>query len=76
MRFVFGVGSKLFFWETSLKKVTMRTSDDSSDEDEEDFKPAPPQDPHGTLSSHLEISPHAIMDTEDSARVRKFGFSG
>ena len=72
MRFVFGVGSKLFFWETTLKKVAMRTSDDDSEE-EEDFKAAPPMDPHGTLNCHAELSPQAIFD---GASVRRFGFHG
>jgi hypothetical protein len=70
MRIVFGVGSRLFFWETSLKKVHMRTNDDSDDEAEE-FEHAP-VDPHGTLNCHMEISPTAVYGS--ASAERKFGF--
>jgi len=74
MRFIFGVGSKLFVWETSVAKVKMRIAGDAPDEDgeEEEFEPAPPQDPHGTLSSHLELSPQVIYDS--AQEKRRFGF--
>lgn len=74
MRLIFGAGSKLFVWETSVSKVTMRlagaAADDESEE-EEDFKHVP-QDPHGTNGAHLEISPDAI----GAYGKRKMGFSG
>ena len=76
MRIVFGIGSRLWFWETTLKKAVVRGSSGAEDEeDEDDFKAAPPQDPHGTLSAHCEISPSAVMDGA-RARARKFGFYG
>lgn len=73
MRIIFGIGSKLFVWESSVSKVAMRVAGAASEaaDDEEEFKSAPPQDPHGTLSSHCEISP-AVM--YDSAKARRFGF--
>lgn len=72
MRIVFGIGSRLFVWETSVSKVAMRVAGNREEESgEEEFDPAPPQDPHGTLSSHCEISP-AVM--YDSAKARRFGF--
>jgi hypothetical protein len=71
MRVVFGVGSRLFFWETSLKKVHMSVNGGSEDEAEE-FEQAPPMDPHGTLSSHMEISPTAVYGSAKAER--KFGF--
>jgi hypothetical protein len=73
MRFVFGVGTKLFIWETTIGQVAMRTTEDSPDEEEEDFKEAPPQDPHGTLNAHLELSPQAVYG---EAKARRFGFHG
>lgn len=73
MRFIFGVGTKLFIWETSVSKVRMHVSGDTAEgeEDNDTFEAAPPQDPHSTLNSHLEISPQAIMD---GASARRFGF--
>ena len=72
MRFLFGVGSRLFVWDTSVTKVSMRISDGGkSDDEEEEFEEAPPVDPHGTLSSHCELSPQAIFD---GASARRFGF--
>jgi hypothetical protein len=73
MRIVFGVGTRLFIWETSVSRVAMRTTGDSDEECDDDFKPAPPMDPHGTLSSHCEISPQAIYG---EVNVRRFGFHG
>ena len=73
MRIIFGIGSKLFVWESSVSKVAMRVASESSDtEDEEDYKAAPPQDPHGTLSSHCEISPAVLYDSAKADR--RFGF--
>ena len=74
MRFLFGVGSRLFVWETSVAKVCMRIAGDGAepdDEDEEDFKHIP-QDPHSTNGAHLEISPDAI----GAYGKRKMGFYG
>lgn len=65
------MGSRLFVWETSLNKVAMRVAGEQAAETEE-FEQAPPVDPHGTLSAHMEISPTAVMD----GAVRKFGFHG
>ena len=74
MRIVFGIGSRLYFWETTLKKAVVRGSSDAGEDDEtEEFAAAPPQDPHGTLSAHCEISPSAVMD---GANARRFGFGG
>lgn len=72
MRFIFGVGGKLFVWETSVAKVKMRVAGEASEEEDEEFEPAPPQDPHGTLSSHLELSPQVIY--EGAQEKRRFGF--
>lgn len=72
MRFIFGVGGKLFVWETSVAKVKMRVAGEAPEEEEEEFEPAPPQDPHGTLSSHLELSPQVIY--EGAQEKRRFGF--
>lgn len=69
MQFVFGVGSKLFVWETSLSRVRVKGSGEVSDAK---FEQAP-VDPHGTLSSHLEISPQAVFE---GASQRRFGFCG
>jgi hypothetical protein len=74
MRFIFGIGGKLFVWETSVARVTMRLAGKSSEDDdegEEDFKHIP-QDPHGTNGAHLEISPDAI----GAYGKRRIGFSG
>lgn len=73
MRFIFGVGGKLFVWETSVAKVKMRVAGEApEEEEEEEFEQAPPQDPHGTLSSHLELSPQVIY--EGAQEKRRFGF--
>lgn len=74
MRIIFGIGSKLFVWETSVSKVGMRVAGESQADEEEEFEPAPPQDPHGTLSSHCEISPAVLYDTAKAGR--RFGFHG
>ena len=74
MRLIFGVGSKLFVWETSITRVTMRLAGASAEDDEEDgedFKHIP-QDPHSTNGAHLELSPDAI----GAYGKRKMGFSG
>jgi hypothetical protein len=74
MRLIFGVGSKLFIWDTSVAKVTMRIAGDATepdDEDDEGFKHIP-QDPHSTNGAHLEISPDAI----GAYGKRKMGFHG
>ena len=55
MKIIFGVGSHLFIWESSIAKVVIKTTEDALDSFEQ-----LPVDPHGTLSSHLEISPDAI----------------
>lgn len=75
MRIVFGFGTKLYIWESSIGKVRMKTAGDASGEgeDEEDFSEAPPQDPHGTLSAHLELSPQVVYG---QAKARRFGFHG
>lgn len=69
MRFLFGVGSKMFIWDTSVTKVTMRIAGGETEEEEE-FESAP-VDPHGTLSSHCELSPQAIFE---GGSARRFGF--
>jgi len=74
MRLILGAGSKLFVWETSVTKVKMRIAGEASGEAEEEFEQSPPQDPHGTLSSHLELSPHAVY--EGAQAKRRFGFGG
>lgn len=71
MRFLFGVGSKMFIWDTSVTKVTMRVAGSSDAEDDEEFEQAPPVDPHGTLSSHCELSPQAVFE---GGSARRFGF--
>jgi len=73
MRFIFGIGSRLLVWETSMTRVTMKLASQSAEEgdEEEDFKHIP-QDPHGTNGAHLEISPDAI----GAFGKRKMGFSG
>lgn len=73
MRLIFGIGSKLLVWETSLARVTMRVAGKSPDdeEEEEDFKHVP-QDPHSTNGAHLELSPDAI----GAYGKRRMGFSG
>lgn len=73
MRLIFGIGSKLLVWETSVAKVSMRIAGDTTepDEEEEDFKHIP-QDPHSTNGAHLEISPEAI----GAYGKRRMGFSG
>ena len=73
MRLIFGVGSKLFIWETKVSKVAMRIAGEAgeTEEEEEDFKHVP-QDPHSTNGAHLEISPSAI----GAYGKRKMGFSG
>lgn len=70
MRFLFGVGKRLFVWDTSVTKVSMRIAGDDTEEEDEEFESAP-VDPHGTLSSHCELSPQAIFD---GAKARRFGF--
>lgn len=70
MRFIFGIGSKLLIWDTTVAKVKMAVRG-ADDEEEEEFEEAPPVDPHGTLSAHTELSPHAIFD---GATARRFGF--
>jgi hypothetical protein len=49
----------------------MRIAGDTAEDEEEDFEHVP-QDPHSTLSAHLEISPDAI----GAYGKRKMGFSG
>lgn len=73
MRLIFGVGSHLLIWDTSVSKVTMRVTSSTADDgdEEEDFKHVP-QDPHSTNSAHLEISPDAI----GAYGKRKMGFHG
>lgn len=73
MRLIFGIGSKLLVWETSITRVTMRVAGKSPDdsEEEEDFKHIP-QDPHSTNGAHLELSPDAI----GTYGKRKMGFGG
>jgi hypothetical protein len=73
MRFIFGMGTKLLVWETSVAKVSMRIAGEPAEDDdyEEDFKHIP-QDPHSTNGAHLEISPDAI----GAYGKRKMGFSG
>jgi len=73
MRIVFGFGSKLYIWESSIGKVRMKAVGGESAEDEEEFEEAPPQDPHGTLSSHCELSPQVVYG---EAKARRFGFHG
>lgn len=68
MRIIFGAGSRLFIWETSVSKVKMAMGGEA----EETFDQVP-QDPHSTVSAHTEISPHAIYD---GASIRRFGFHG
>lgn len=73
MRFIFGIGSKLFVWETSIAKVAMRVAGEAPElDDDEEFETAPPQDPHGTLSSHCELSPAVVYDSAKA--TRRFGF--
>lgn len=69
MRLTLGLGSKLWVWETSVTALSLKFSNDE-DETEE------PQtiDHTGTLSAHLELSPHAIIDGVPGAR--RFGFYG
>jgi hypothetical protein len=72
MRFFFGVGTKLFMWDTSVAKVNMRVSG-GDDEDEEGYEQAPPMDPHSTLNCHAELSPNAVYGGSASARRMGFG---
>ena len=72
MRLLFGVGSKLFIWNTAVTKVNMKFASDEEDESEEEFEQAPPQDPHSTVGAHCELSPHAIF--EGASATRRFGF--
>lgn len=71
MRLIFGVGTKLFIWETSISRVTMRVAGSEVEDDEEEECKHIPQDPHSTVSAHLEISPDAI----GAYGKRKMGFS-
>lgn len=72
MRLLFGVGSKLFIWNTHVTKVSMKfASDIEEEEPEEEFEQAPPQDPHSTVGAHCELSPQAIFE---GASERRFGF--
>jgi hypothetical protein len=74
MRFIFGVGSRLFIWDTSISKVAMRvTSSHEEEDDGEEFKEAPPMDPHSTNGAHMEISPSVMFDT---GKARRMGFHG
>ena len=68
MRIILGFGHRMWVWETALTPVLMKRAGEVS-EDDEDFKSAP-VDPHGTVLSHMEISPDAI-----GLRGR-FGFHG
>lgn len=72
MRFLFGIGTKLLVWETSVTKVSMRLSGEATEPDEEEEFQHVPQDPHSTNSAHLEISPDAI----GAYGKKKMGFSG
>jgi hypothetical protein len=73
MRFIFGVGSRLFIWDTSVSRVAMRVTGGHDEEDEEEFKEAPPMDPHSTNGAHMEISPSVMFDT---GKARRMGFHG
>jgi len=73
MRFLFGIGSKLFVWDSSITKVTMRLQGANDDDEEEEFEETPPQDPHSTVNAHMELSPQAVYG---EARARRFGFHG
>lgn len=70
MKLIFGIGSHLYIWDTSVAKVQMQVRGAGSEDSEEEFESAP-TDPHGTLSSHLEISPSAIYE---GANEWRFGF--
>lgn len=72
MRIVFGIGDRLYFWESTVKRALVRGSSSAGDEEDEDFEQAPPVDPHGTLSAHMEISPTAVY--MGAKARRKFGF--
>jgi len=74
MRLIFGIGSRMLVWETSVAVVRMRLAGAPAEDDEEDgedFKHIP-QDPHSTNGAHLELSPDAI----GAYGKRKMGFSG
>lgn len=73
MRIVFGVGSKLYIWESTVGQVRMKAAGDAAgtEDEDDDFKESPPQDPHGTLSAHCELSPQAVYG---EAKARRFGF--
>lgn len=74
MRIIFGIGSRLFVWETSVSKVAMRIAGSSEENDNDEFEPAPPQDPHGTLNCHAELSPSVVYDSAKAGK--RFGFHG
>lgn len=71
MRLIFGIGSRLFVWESSVSKVRMKLAGESG---EEESPEAPVPDPHGTVNAHCELSPQAIF--EGAKAPRRFGFHG
>lgn len=71
MRLIIGFGHRMWVWETALTPVLMKRASEAAAEDDEDFKSAP-VDPHGTVLSHMEISPDAIGLRGKS----RFGFNG
>ena len=69
MQLIFGFGSRLYVWKASLTKAAVQAVGEQA-ADDEDYEHVP-QDPHSTLSAHLEISPDAIYA---GAQARRFGF--
>lgn len=73
MKLIFGTGSRLYVWETSLAKANVVNGQDGEAEMPEAGE-NPPVDPHGTLHVMAEISPHAV--DEGARDPRRFGFYG
>lgn len=70
MRFIVGMGSRLWVWETSVTPVLMRTRADDDSEDHDNTA----MDPAGSVNAHMELSPHALHD--GATDPRRFGFYG
>lgn len=68
MRFVVGIGKHMWIWETGVSHATIQASSAQAVA-EEGFVD---RDPHGTVSCHAEISPHAV----GAYAKQRMGFHG
>lgn len=68
MRFTIGVGKHIWIFEAGVSHAQMQTRSDQVDDGDEHVG----VDPHGTVSCHSEISPHAI----GAYSQRRMGFHG